>query len=320
MNKVIGGYFELELRHGNHYHKNAIRLNTARNCFEYILLARKYKKIYIPYYTCEVMLQPLRKHHIEYEFYSINFDFEPVEIKQLQKDEAFLYTNYFGLKQNCVKKLSCIYKSQLIVDNSQAFFAPRIEGIDTFYSPRKFVGVPDGAYLYTDCLLEHIFSEDKSYDRIEHLLLRIEEGAEAGYSSFRVNDRSLDNMSIMGMSKLTQKLLRNIDYDKVKETRLKNFTTLHDKLQKQNFLKFELSVDDVPMVYPFYCEISQMRKYLIKNRIFVATYWSNVLEWCSPASKEYLLCKCIIPLPLDQRYDMYDMEYIVQLINVEYGG
>ena len=39
----IGVYFELELRKGEHYHKDAIRLNTACNCFEYILLDRHYK-------------------------------------------------------------------------------------------------------------------------------------------------------------------------------------------------------------------------------------------------------------------------------------
>ena len=70
--EAIGGYFELELHKGEEYHKDAISLNTARNCFEYILLARNYKKVYIPYYTCEVMLQPLEKHHISYEYYSIN--------------------------------------------------------------------------------------------------------------------------------------------------------------------------------------------------------------------------------------------------------
>ncbi len=36
MDKAIGGYFGLELRHGEHYHKDAIRLNTARNCFEFV--------------------------------------------------------------------------------------------------------------------------------------------------------------------------------------------------------------------------------------------------------------------------------------------
>lgn len=87
--EAIGGYFELELRKGEHYHQDALRLNTARNCFEYILLARKYTKVYIPYYTCEVMLQPLHKLHIAYEFYHINESLEPVEIIQLGKSEAF---------------------------------------------------------------------------------------------------------------------------------------------------------------------------------------------------------------------------------------
>ena len=50
--EAIGGYFELELRKGKHYHENALRLNSARNAFEYILRVRNYKKIYIPYYTC----------------------------------------------------------------------------------------------------------------------------------------------------------------------------------------------------------------------------------------------------------------------------
>ena len=37
MMEAIGGYFELELQQGEEYHKDALRLNTARNCFEYIL-------------------------------------------------------------------------------------------------------------------------------------------------------------------------------------------------------------------------------------------------------------------------------------------
>lgn len=33
----IGGYFELEIREGEHFHQGAIKLSTARQCFEYIL-------------------------------------------------------------------------------------------------------------------------------------------------------------------------------------------------------------------------------------------------------------------------------------------
>ena len=96
---AIGGYFGLELRSGEHYHKNAIRLNTARNCFEYVLRARGYRKVYIPYYTCDVMLEPLKKLHVEYEFYPIDINLEPKNDIVLNEGEAFLYTNYYGLKQ-----------------------------------------------------------------------------------------------------------------------------------------------------------------------------------------------------------------------------
>ena len=72
MSDAIGGYFGLELRKGEHYHKDALRLNSARNCFEYVLLARQYKRVYVPYFTCEVMLEPLHKLGIEYTFYHIN--------------------------------------------------------------------------------------------------------------------------------------------------------------------------------------------------------------------------------------------------------
>ena len=71
MQRAIGGYFGLELRDGVHYHEDALRLNTARNCFEYILRVHKYRKVYIPYYTCEVMLEPLKKCGVLYEFYHI---------------------------------------------------------------------------------------------------------------------------------------------------------------------------------------------------------------------------------------------------------
>lgn len=312
--EAIGGYFELELRKGEHYHQDALRLNTARNCFEYVLLARKYTKVYIPYYTCEVMLQPLHRHHIAYEFYHINESLEPVEIIQLGNSEAFLYTNYFGLKQNCVEYLASIYQSQLIVDNAQAFYAPRIAGIDTFYSPRKFFGVPDGGYLYTDCLLDIELEQDKSYLRMQHLLQRIDEGAESAYSIFRKNDDSLDNQPIRWMSKLTEKLLATIDYEFVAKRRINNYLLIDKKIKCKNTLCFDLPENAVPMVYPYMTETKELKKKLIFNKIFVATYWSNVIEWTTPEMLEYKYANQLIFIPIDQRLNDKDFNFIESFI------
>lgn len=312
--EAIGGYFELELRQGEHYHKDAIQLNTARNCFEYVLLARNYTKVYIPYYTCEVILQPLKRHGIAYEFYSISEELEPVEVKRLLPDEAFLYTNYFGLKQRCVEKLATFYGSRLIVDNAQAFFAPRLASIDTFYSPRKFFGVPDGGYLYTDCVLAQDFPQDKSYERMRHLLQRIDEGAESSYSSFRENDESLDDNPIRKMSKLTQKLLCNINYENIKEKRCKNFITLHRVLKRSNSFNCDIEQDQVPMVYPYYANNTLIKRDLIANKIFVATYWTNVLSWTNVDTHEYNLAYHLLSLPVDQRYKEGELERIIKIV------
>lgn len=273
---AIGGYPELELRKGEHYHKGALRLNTARNCFEYILRARRYTKVYIPYYTCEVMLEPLIKCKVAYEFYHINEQLEPVETILLKPSEAFLYTNYYGLKQQCVERLAQTYDKRLIVDNAQAFFAPPLEGIDTFYSARKFFGVADGAYLYTDKLFDIELEQDQSFGRMSHLLIRADIGAEAGYADFRKNDDSLCGEPIKKMSRLTEKILCSIDYESMKIERRRIYEQLYKQLNQTNLLSIILDDKCVPLAYPYLTKDSTLRQKLITERIYIPMYWPNI--------------------------------------------
>lgn len=314
MEKAIGGYFSLELRKGEHYHLNALRLNSARNCFEYVLRIRGYRKVFIPYYNCEVMLEPLTKLGIEYEFYTINTDFEPVCLPVLKREEAFLYINYFGLRQTTVSMLAKYYGKQLVVDNAQAFFAAPMPGCDTFYSARKFFGVPDGAYIYTDVHPDQELKQDYSFTRMTHLLKRMDCGAEAGYAEFRNNEDALMNQETCKMSELTQRLLEAVDYQEVSEKRKENFRYLHALLGTKNKLCFDISWDTVPMIYPFYTDYPDLRKKLAENRVYVATYWPNVFEWCEKDCLEYKLSGHLLPLPVDQRYEKEDMQYIVEII------
>ena len=310
----IGGYFELELRKGEHYHKDAIKLNTARNCFEYVLRVRHYSKVYIPYYTCEVMLEPIKKLGINYEFYHINELLEPVSFPELGREEAFLYTNYFGLKQGCVKLLVKKYGDHLIVDNAQAFFAEPIEGIDTFYSARKFFGVADGAYLYTDQQLVIDLDSDVSCDRMSHLLKRIDLSAEAGYLVFRNNDDSLCNQDIKLMSKLTEAILSGIDYESVKKQRRENYVFLDKSLTDSNLIHLELEDDAVPMVYPYLTDAVLLRQRLIDNKVFVATYWSSVRGWTTEGMLERELVDILFSIPCDHRFGESDLRRIISLI------
>lgn len=314
--KEIGGYFELELRQGKHYHQGALQLNTARNCFEYILRARKYSKIYIPYYTCEVLLEPIIKCNVEYEFYPIDLTLEPKTLPILHSNEAFLYTNYYGLKQAYIETLAAHYGSQLIVDNSQAFFAPALSDIDTFYSARKFFGVPDGAYLYTTAPTDLSLPTFVSFHNMGHLLVRADSNAEAGYKAFQDNEEALCHAPISIMSNLSQKILCGIDYEQVQQQRRDNYQTLAAALGKSNKLQLTLPVDDVPMVYPFLTTDDTLRARLIQNKIFIPTYWQNVLQWTNEQQfLERQLVQYLLPLPIDQRYNAQDMQIIISHIN-----
>lgn len=64
---------------------------------------------------------------------------EPVfDYENIQADQGFLYTNYFGLKDNFINILANKIQN-LIIDNAQSFFSKPCKEIDTFYSVRKFL-------------------------------------------------------------------------------------------------------------------------------------------------------------------------------------
>lgn len=311
---AIGGYFSLELPQCEEYHKYAIRLNTGRNCLEYILRVRGYKKVYVPYYTCEAVMEPFIKLGIPYEFYHIDIHFEIRDCFTLKEGEALLYTNYFGLKQRYVERLAEKVGTRLIVDNTQAFYAKPLPGIDTFYTCRKFFGVPDGAYLYCDKELEKEIEQDYSYERIVHLVKRIDLSAEEGFKDFRRVDDGLDNQPIRKMSKLTQRMMMGIDYEEAALRRRTNYKMLQDAIGKENNIELSLEDDAVPMVYPYLVPVDGLREKLIENKIFVARYWPNVLDWAIKDDIDYLLAYQMQPLPIDQRYGNEEMEFIINKI------
>ena len=65
----------------------------------------------------------------------------------------------------------------MIVDNAQALFAEPIQGVKSVYSPRKYVGIPDGGIAYIEAGLDiNQYDRDVSYERCSHLLKRLDLG------------------------------------------------------------------------------------------------------------------------------------------------
>jgi hypothetical protein len=320
MNKTraIGGYFELELpKYGSYLHSSATALNSGRNAFAYILEKLEVKKIYLPKYICQALLQPLHKLQVDYTFYPINEDLEPADTLNIGKEEFILYINYFGLKEKSAHSLSQKY-SNTIIDNAQAFFSKPCSCSSAFYSPRKFFGVPDGGFAYTNRGLRiSLSSENISYKRCAHLLRRLELGPSGGFDDFKANEKKFDNLSMAGMSPLTRKILSGIDYEWAGKIRNQNFKVLHSALNESNQLSPLIGKGTIsgPMVYPYLCENKNLRKFLIENNIFVATYWPEILEIANRSyAFEQYLAEHLLPLPVDQRYTRNDMYRVISVV------
>lgn len=311
--KEIGGYFELDRLTSDkgEYYKDLVSLNTARNALVYLVKAKRINKIYIPYLLCDSVSLVCDKEGIAYEYYHTDENFQPIFNRELKDNEYLYVVNLYGqLSNERILELKRQYK-RIIADNIHAFFQKPVDGIDTIYSCRKFFGVPDGAYLATDCLLDEDLPIDNSESRIGHIYGRIKDGATAHYAEFQANDASFEQLPLMRMSELTHNMLSKIDYDQIRGIREKNYSYLNEQLGDMNKLK--LRIPEGPYAYPFYCENGmKVKKKIAEKKIYVATLWPNVLELDGIEEKEY--AENILPLPCDQRYGIRDMNFIIDEI------
>lgn len=309
MTKEIGGYLELDRYHLPMLHEDAIALNSGRNCLAYLIQKKGIKRIWIPKFLCASVSDVCRREGCEVCYYSIEIDFTPI----LAPTDDWVYlVNYYGQVNNDRIRDHKKQYSNLIVDNVQAYYQPPVEGIDTIYTCRKYFGVSDGAFLYTDIGLDEL-ELDESFERTKFLLGRFERNASEFYSDFASKEEEFSTMPVRKMSILTDNLLRGIDYEMVKNRRTENFSFLHSSLKDVNKLK--LSIPDGAYMYPLYVNGGfEIRKVLHKKKIYVPTLWSDVFDICAERDLEYDMAKNILPIPVDQRYNIADMKYIVEVL------
>ncbi len=192
------------------------------------------------------------------------------------------------------------------------FFQKPLKGIDTIYSCRKFFGVPDGAYLSTDSVIDCELDRDVSMNRMEHILGRFEACASDYYSKFKANDEMFKELPLRTMSLLTHNLLKSIDYENVIRKRNENYQILSKHFSDIN--KLDSVFFSAPYAYPFYYKDGiRLRKKLAEDKIYIAALWNDTLKR-NPSELEKDYTENILPLPVDQRYGGEDMDYMISII------
>ncbi|MEG1294239.1 MAG: hypothetical protein RSD33_08565, partial [Clostridium sp.] len=257
----IGSFIELQFPDSGEYYsqyKDIARLNTGRAAIWHATRVLECNTIWIPVYQCDTVRDFLLKKGMFVKYYNIDEKFNPIDIIQ-EKKQAVLLVNYYGvMSKKRMEALSKCYMN-VIIDNSQAFFSEPINECMNIYSCRKFIGVPDGAYVIGKNAESHVKEYDKSFssDTALFMLQRIEYGCEGkAYQSRILNEGRINTEDCMQMSKLTQTILAGINYDDIKMKRRKNFEIVSSSLDNVNCINATryYDCDSIPMVYPLVIE------------------------------------------------------------------
>lgn len=321
---AIGGYFELELPPSKaaFLYPQAMGFQSARAAFLALLQSGQPQRVWVPYYICGTMLDSLRQAQVDIAFYSINRNLHIVQDIDLGEGDWLLYVDYFGVRRAYVRSLlDRLDRGRLIIDSSQAVFSSPHECLATIYSPRKFFGVPDGGMIVSSLpIVPPLQIDEGSYERAGPLLKRIAFDPEAGYMEHRSAEETLYGQQPKRMSELTRRILSSVDYDETCRARNRNFSCLHERLERHNLLRIDAADVNGPLCYPLLTEHEGLRELLLEERIFVPTYWKDVLELVDEASHERFLVRHLIPLPCDQRYGESEMAVIVDVCSRFFGS
>ncbi len=317
----IGSFIELELPRGREFHRgerDIIRLNSGRAAIYHAFRLTGCSAVYIPFYQCDSVRDFLIRKGCCVKYYSIDENFDIINLSP-SEDEAVLIVNYYGImSENRMKSLAEKYRN-VIIDNSQAFFAPYIKNAFNIYSARKFIGVPDGAYVTGDRAerFREEYPQGYSSQTSLFLLERIEYGCEGrAYESRSVNERRIDSEDVMLMSPLTRRILDGADSEGIISKRRENFeyaSSLFGSINRIDPTKY-YGDDCVPMVYPLVYEDDTLLDRMLAGRHFQGRWWSYLLDEMPQESFEYYLSRYILPVTIDQRYGKEEINYIGSLV------
>ena len=315
--KPIGGFFELELPYeGSLYHDAALALANGRVCFKILLHRVQPTKVYVPFYACDTLILSLVDMGIDYEYYGINNDFEPLSIPALAATELFVFVNYFGMKSLYAHELSRQLGEQLVIDNTQAFFEESFGKTWAFNSVRKFFGVPDGGFLYSPFYLNEQYAPNTQIVT-NHLWLKLN-GEVDEANDYYIKNEEGQTSDMVGMSTLSKRILYGVNFSAVSRLRKRNFRILDRALQHLNKLSrdiFDKAKTLTPFCYPLMLENPIDKSQFYNKNIFIPTLWNDVLQReIDGFDIEKNYAENLLPIPIDHRLTELDLRRIINFI------
>lgn len=334
--RIAGGMFGLETGPANNprlpafFQSPLIYLLNARSGIWLVARHLRPEKAWIPSYLCRVVVDALSLAETPYDYYPVdralavsNFEW----IEKIHPGDLVILIDYFGFRPPAMLFEKIHQKGAWILeDASQALLTQAAgEGADfCVFSPRKFLGVPDGGILtgssggswqgvtlqpapgewwaeaFLAALLRRDFDRGGSDRRWFDLFRKTEPSSPTGYYA---------------MSELSRVILHgNFDYEQAAAHRVRNYRFLLDEIRDFALFPF-LDDGTVPLGFPVCMQNrDEVRNALFEIQVYPPLHWP-IHEFIPSQFTDSLRLEAeIMTLPCDQRLEPGDLAQAIDII------
>jgi len=333
---IIGGMFGVELSESDtslkvkklppFLRERQRLLATARSAVKLLVRALHPATVWLPSYICGVVIDAAREPGVRLRFYPVDHSLQiPRDdwLGQIQAGDLVIFADYFGFDTWSSYGADVKARGARIVEDAcQAMlnkdFAPHSDYI--IFSPRKFIGAPDGGILLAGKNTE-LPGADFPAPPAKWLLqatrasiLRSEfdrYGGERSWFKMFQSTEADGPMEPFRMSDLTAAILQIVDWTMIKMRRRRNYEYLLSELGELAIFP-DLPRHVVPLGFPIRVRNrDRVRRSLFNERIYPAVHWEIIDLVPAEFLSSHRLASEIMTLPSDQRYGRDDMKRMV---------
>lgn len=335
--KIIGGMFGLEPRITSPTIRSLLRPGdllflNARSAIHTLLIELQPPSVWLPTFLCDALIQATRvaRHR---RFYSVgeNLDVQGDDwIDDVAAGDLVILIRYFGLPLDHEVIAALTWRGAMVVEDASQVLASDDDSQATFtlFSPRKFVGVPDGGILRprdpswrlqtplvpppTDWLrtataasrLRRRFDEDEPSPALREKWFRLFRDAESRMPC-----------GPYAMSELSRGILESsLQPFEIQRRRAENFRCLAERLRPWGLLPVHPPCA-APLGYPIVTDHrDRLRRALLEEEIFAPVHWPTPAEVPARFLDCRRLASRILTLPCDQRLDARDLARMVEVV------
>ena len=280
---------------------------------------------WLPSYLCGVLADPFTRQGIAIKFYGVSYDLTLSSeewITDVNPGDLVLVIHYFGFPHRAFPAARIKERGACIVeDASQALFLPQVfpESSCILYSPRKFLGVPDGGVLVSagDLGLERtpLAAPPQAWWKLAVAVSQSRRDADltaapanGWYRLFQEYEASYP-VGLYGISELSRMLLEAREFEPIRSRRRANYLALLETLSAFALYP-EMPEDVVPLGFPVRVDAAErdgILNRLYGRRIYAPVHWR--LAGVAPATftESHELSRSTLTLICDQRYTPSDM-------------